>query len=290
MSLFLIVAAILPVIFLGMYIYKKDTNKEPRGMLAKLFFMGVVICIPVIIVELILEIFLEAVEGDPFIYIFISNFVAIALVEEFFKWLVTKKFGYNSKEFDEIYDIIVYSVFASLGFACFENIGYVLGNGLGVAIIRAIISVPGHVCFGIFMGYYLSKAKVNSLNGNNELYKKNLFLSILIPSLFHGFFDAFLTAGSFYILLFLALHITQVICCFKIIGKVSKMQQSITNNVKEGNIVTDGAGNISYNTSNIIGQQQVVKFCPICGRNVEGYNFCPSCGFKLKDYGNNNQQ
>lgn len=69
MSLFLIVAAILPVIFLGMYIYKKDTNKEPRGMLAKLFFMGVAICIPVIIVELILGIFFRG-RRRRFIYLY----------------------------------------------------------------------------------------------------------------------------------------------------------------------------------------------------------------------------
>lgn len=290
MSITLLVAAIIPVVLLAMYIYKKDVNKEPKKMLIKLFIFGILICIPVIIIELFFEKVFIVDENSSFLPIFISNFVGIALVEEFFKWIVTKNSGYNSENFDEIYDIIVYSVFVSLGFAGFENIGYVFGNGLGVAIVRALLSVPGHTCFAVLMGYYLSKAKVNSLNGNVKLYKKNLFLSIFVPSLFHGLFDAFLTAGSYYILLFLVLHIVQVVYCFKTVNKVSKMQQSITNNIKEGNIVTDSQGNVVYNTSNIIGEQKVIKFCPICGRNVEGYNFCPSCGFKLKDFEQKNQQ
>ena len=281
--LFLLIAAIIPVVVLCLYINKKDQNKEPKGMLAKLFIFGVLICIPVIIVELLLGNIFDTESEGSFLVVFINVFFGIALIEEIFKWFVVKGFGYNSKEFDEIYDIIVYSVFASLGFACFENIGYVLDNGFTVAIIRALFSVPGHTCFGVLMGYYLSKAKVNSMNGNNGLAKKNLFLSILIPTLFHTMFDTCLTAGSYYLIVFLAFDIFMVIYCFKTVNKMSKIQQSITTNVEKGNIVGDKNGNIMYNTSNIVGDNKNVNFCPICGTKVEGYNFCPSCGFKVKE-------
>lgn len=280
--MFLLLAAVLPVILLCFYIYKKDINKEPKGMLAKIFIFGMLICIPVIILELLVGSVIDPQESDSIIYIFIGTFISIAFIEELFKWFVVRGFGYNSKNFDEIYDIIVYAVFTSLGFACLENIGYVVQNGFGVAVLRALLSVPGHMCDGVLMGYFLSKAKVNSLNGNNALAKKNMILSLIVPTIAHTIFDACLTAGSFYILVFFVFHIALTIYCFITVNKISKIQQNITSNVKEGNIVGDTQGNVMYNTSSIIGEQKEVNFCPICGRSVKGFNFCPSCGFKLK--------
>ena len=280
--MFLLLAAVLPVILLCFYIYKKDINKEPKGMLTKIFIFGMLICIPVIILELLVGSVIDPQESDSIIYIFIGTFISIAFIEELFKWFVVRGFGYNSKNFDEIYDVIVYAVFASLGFACLENIGYVVQNGFGVAVLRALLSVPGHMCDGVLMGYFLSKAKVNSLNRNNALAKKNMILSLLVPTIAHTIFDACLTAGSFYILVFLVFHIGLTIYCFITVNKMSKIQQNITSNVKDGNIVGDTQGNVMYNTSSIIGEQKEVNFCPICGRSVKGFNFCPSCGFKIK--------
>jgi RsiW-degrading membrane proteinase PrsW (M82 family) len=47
----------------------------------------------------------------------------------------------------------------SMGFACTENILYVLEGGYEVAIMRAFTAVPAHATFGILMGYYMGKAK-----------------------------------------------------------------------------------------------------------------------------------
>ena len=38
---------------------------------------------------------------------------------------------------------------------------YVFNYGIGAAILRAIISVPGHLSFGIMMGYYMLLAKLS---------------------------------------------------------------------------------------------------------------------------------
>ena len=51
---YLFYAAIIPVIALGYYIYKKDTHSEPLELLAKIFGMGCLTVIPVAILELIL--------------------------------------------------------------------------------------------------------------------------------------------------------------------------------------------------------------------------------------------
>ena len=277
----LLFASIIPVVLLGIYIYKKDQHKEPIGLLASIFILGVLSCIPVVITEVFVgELFPIDETTSSFLEIFINVFIGVGLIEEGFKWLVTYFRGYKHREFDEVYDIIVYAVFASLGFACIENIMYVFSYGLGTAAMRAVTSIPGHASFGILMGYFLSKAKVNELNGEKSLRSKNLFLSIFIPTLFHTTFDAILTSNlDLAIIIFFIFDIGMVIYCFNIVKKMSKIQQNLTTNIQKGTITEKKDGTIQYTWKD---ENKEYHFCPICGKNVEGYNFCPNCGLKLK--------
>lgn len=61
----IIAAAVLPAILLWLYIWKKDTQKEPTFWLVKAVLWGVAICIPVAIVEGGLEALLFGVDGKP---------------------------------------------------------------------------------------------------------------------------------------------------------------------------------------------------------------------------------
>ena len=278
---FLLLAAILPVIGLGFFIYTKDVNKEPGSLLAKIFVFGFFSAIPVVIIELLVDKLFPTNGSSDFLIIFVNTFFSVAIIEEGFKWFVTKKFGYNNKEFDEIYDVIVYSVFASLGFACIENILYVFSSGFGTAIVRAIFSVPGHACFAILMGYYLSKAKVNNINGSKDLEKKNLLLSIFIPSIAHTAFDAilfYISSGSFgyLIILFFIFYGFLVGICFGVINKISNLQQNLNNNFATGVLSSGPEGQIQFHPVS-----SSINYCPVCGKPVKGYNFCPSCGFHI---------
>ena len=283
----LVVAAIIPVILLCAYINAKDTNKEPKGLLISIFIKGILICIPVVIVEIFLGKFFSTEDTSiPAIEMLINVFISIALVEEGFKWLVAYNSGYKSREFDEIYDIIVYSTFASLGFACLENIGYVLGGGMSLALSRALLSIPGHACFGVLMGYNMSKAKINQINGQYSLYKKNLLLSLLVPTLFHAIYDALLFVDidlEMQLIMFFTFDIAMVIYCFTIVRKMSKVQQNVTNNVNQGYLVQGNMGTINYvNPNNMYNQNMVnnnYNCCPICGSKNEGFNNCRYCGY-----------
>ena len=277
----LLAAAIIPVVLLCFYIYKKDQHKEPKKLLISLLVLGALTCIPVVIGEIIVgEIVGIEDDAETFLEIFIIVFLSVALIEEGFKWLVTYFKGYKNREFDEIYDIIVYAVYASLGFAGIENIMYVFSYGFETALLRAITSVPGHACFGILMGYYLSKAKVGEINGQKSIKTNNIFLSILIPTLFHTFYDAILTVDSDWsMLIFIVFDIAMVVYCFLIVRKMSKIQQTLSTNIDKGVITETKEGTINYDAPKSEGE---IKFCPICGRSAEGNNFCPQCGFKLK--------
>ena len=200
MSLFLLAISIAPVVFFGYLIYKQDFDKEPTSILVKLFICGVFSIFITLFITWILGLIipffaydsekLDVIELIPYV------FIGVALIEEFSKWIFVYKLEYNDQEFNHLYDGIVYAAFVSLGFACFENILYVMQGGVGTAIGRAFLAIPGHLCDGIMMGYYLSMAKLALVNNNKSLSKRNLILSLAVPTIAHGIYDYLLFASS----------------------------------------------------------------------------------------------
>ena len=189
--------AILPTIILGYYIYKKDIiEKEPINLLAKLFFVGVILTVPAAFLEKFLISIIETNIDYIMLKAFVLSFFCIALVEEGYKLLFCYLIGYKNKNFNHIYDSIVYCVFLSLGFATLENILYVVEYGNSTAILRAVTSVPAHVFYGISMGYYMGKAKYYETNFSEVKSLKNKILSLFLPIIIHGIFDFLLLTES----------------------------------------------------------------------------------------------
>lgn len=157
----LLALAVAPGAGLMYYFYKRDTHEpEPRNKVLKVMGWGAAVSVVAVIVELMLMAGFEGVAtpGSP-LEIFFHAFIVAALVEELCKYWVVRASVYKNPEFDEPYDGIVYCVAASLGFAIVENILYVFSGGFGVGIIRALLSVPAHALFGVFMGYYIGRSK-----------------------------------------------------------------------------------------------------------------------------------
>ncbi len=216
--------AIIPVVFIGWIISNKAHNSEPGGMLILLFILGCLSCIPALIGE---EFFMYVFGEEPkeFIVLFIYIFFGIAFIEEVVKWFCCYFVGFNNKAFDKAYDMIIYAVFAALGFAFLEDLLYIFTSegALAVAIMRAIISIPAHACFSIIMGYFLGLVRYYA--NIKDRYKEVLYtlLSILIPSLIHAIFDTLLMAGNaLCIFLFFAFTITINIVCFTNAHKLYK--------------------------------------------------------------------
>ena len=274
----LFILAVLPVILLASYIYKKDEHKEPMKLLRKLFGYGCLTVFPILGVELLFSNFITEEGLVDFIPIFIYYFICIGLVEEFFKWLVVRLYAFNDKEYDEVYDIIVYSVFVSLGFACIENIMYVFIYGAKTAILRAITSIPGHTCFGVIMGYYYSKAKVAQISNNKSVYQTNMWFSVLAPTIIHTFYDAILSyiAANGGFLLFVCFDIFMVVYCFDLVNKMSKVQQNLYKEEATGVIKKNDDGSLSVQPV-----KPSIAYCPLCGHRVKGFHYCMYCGFKV---------
>ncbi|RNC86395.1 MAG: protease PrsW [Winogradskyella sp.] len=184
----LLLLAVAPVLAIITYIYVQDKyEKEPIGLLVKSFLLGAFISI---LIVLILYVFtgnlIPLTDKFSIWQQFVQAFIVVALAEEFSKYIIVRYYAQPKKDFNEPYDGIVYAVMVSMGFACTENIMYVLEGGFSTAILRAFTAVPAHATFGILMGYYMGKAKFS----NNKA-KLNL-TGLLLATIFHGAYDFFL--------------------------------------------------------------------------------------------------
>jgi RsiW-degrading membrane proteinase PrsW (M82 family) len=104
-------------------------------------------------------------------------------------WLFLRR----NKYYDEYFDGIVYAACVGLGFAGFENIFYLVGEEewLSVGMVRAFVSVPGHLCFAVAMGYFYSRCKFGMRRSTWT------YLAVwLVPLLAHWIFDALLMGAS----------------------------------------------------------------------------------------------
>ena len=217
----LIAAALLPAVFLCVYVFHKDrAEKEPWWLLLLLLCSGVIICFPVSAVSE----WLRKVETDIFLpfttefdggnyldgwvfelYNAVDKFIAVAMVEEGFKWLVLLACTKKNKHYNSLFDGIIYSVFISLGFAGFENLLYTFKFGIETALIRTITAVPIHLFCGVSMGYYLTwyYIKYNARLSERRLMeigaispktkhlpaRRFFVMSVVMPSLAHGFYN-----------------------------------------------------------------------------------------------------
>lgn len=187
----LIAAAVIPAIVLLIKVYKSDKmDKEPIGLLVSLVLYGIIATGFAMLTEcvgnFILSFFFD--EGS-ITYNAIMYFLIVALSEEGFKYILLKKRTWYSPAFNYKFDGVVYAVFVSLGFALWENIGYVLMYGLSTAMVRAVTAVPGHACFGVFMGTWYGMAKKYDGYGYADVSQICRAMALLIPVLLHGFYD-----------------------------------------------------------------------------------------------------
>ena len=86
-------------------------------------------------------------------------------------------------------ETVLWAAALALGFALWENISYVLMYGLSTALVRAVTAVPGHACFGVFMGVWYGLAKRLHGQGRDGASKLCRVLALLLPALLHGCYD-----------------------------------------------------------------------------------------------------
>ena len=226
----LTVAALLPAVVLMVYVYRKDrVEKEPIGLLFRIFVFGMLSTIPTIIMELVLEKALGVFFApESTLYLILEAFVVVALTEEFWKRWAVRAAAWKNKAFNYRFDAYVYCMFSALGFAALENILYVFQSGMETALLRAVTAVPSHAIDGMIMGSFLGEAKLWETRGNINRKKRYMRLALFMPALAHGIYDYSLMSGSTLMSLFFIVFVVCVdIFAIRHINKAARRDRRI---------------------------------------------------------------
>jgi RsiW-degrading membrane proteinase PrsW (M82 family) len=190
MLIIILITALLPVVVLGWWIYKKDSAKpEPlRQLLTALFYgVGSAFVATLFATPLTLMLGFDTIEqmnslGDAISVSLLSAAIPEELAKLTMLWLFLRKNPY----YDEYLDGIVYAACIGLGFAGTENILYLLRSEdwLMTGIVRGVTAVPAHFAIACAMGYFYSKRHFGD--------RSNLTAACIlgVPIIIHWIYDA----------------------------------------------------------------------------------------------------
>lgn len=193
-SIITILLIIINILLIMIYIYERDKiEKEPIILIVLMIIMGVISVYLSreawnIITEKIPEIKEEVVNKNWYARILIC-YGQIAFIEESIKYIILNLMIYRNKNYNYMYDGIIYSTSISLGFALMEGIEYGIGNGIILSLIRSILTIPMHASYGIIMGYYISKGKKEK--ESRSMYYR--YMALIAPIVIHGTSDYMLS-------------------------------------------------------------------------------------------------
>ena len=173
-----------------------------------------------------------ALLGSGVLFILISNFVTVALPEEALKYIVLRWRMTRGDPFEEPLYAVALSVTVTMGFSFYEQMVYTLGEGLATVIMRAILSVPGHMAHAILMGYFLYLAArcgkaCDDAEGDAAGRKKHLRLALLVPALTHGVYDVIVgfyqqSGSDLFILILFAFWAALLFCTLRLLRRLKR--------------------------------------------------------------------
>lgn len=203
MSVCLIVAVAPSALILWWILVRDRADPEPPGLVWGTVGLGALSSVWAVGLELLADklgpgMADAADEGMPLGSALVAA-TFVGLAEESGKLLAVLALPFRRREFNQIFDGVLYCVAASLGFATLENILYVGMSGLtdgpfGIALtgtMRAVTAVPGHAGFGILMGLWVGAAKMVPR-------KRTRFLltGFGVATAAHALYDAVLFTGT----------------------------------------------------------------------------------------------
>ncbi|MFN0072364.1 MAG: PrsW family intramembrane metalloprotease [Chloroflexota bacterium] len=188
----LLILAVAPAVFWMWWFYRKDRfDPEPRGLIVKIFLLGMLPVLPAGIVEIVLFNVFPFVSGTGLVAIALANLFIVGPVEEVGKYLVVRRWALRHPAFNEPLDGIVYAAAAALGFAALENFFYLIDNGAWLILIRGPLSTLNHVLFAAIWGYAVGMASVQTDPGEASRLVRN---GLIMGSLGHGVSNTLLLA------------------------------------------------------------------------------------------------
>ncbi len=218
--IFLFIASIGPGLVWLWLFYRQDRYEpEPVRKILKVFLAGILLVIPAGLLEQIWRGQIEdSIRSANWVSFLGLAFLVIALIEEALKsvaliWMTSK-----SHELNEPVDGAIYGITMGLGFASLENLLWANLYGFGVAMLRAVVTTLAHASFTGWMGYYISKYKLESNHDMTMLWK--------------GFLVALVTHGAYDFLLFLSNPLTSLLAFLLIAALLVRLYQVMQSQVE----------------------------------------------------------
>lgn len=187
-----ILFGILPSIIWLLFYLRKDIHPESGRMILKIFFYGMLVALPAILLEMgILKEFKE-LNFSPLLISILNIFIGVALVEEFLKYLVVRGKVFKSSELDEPLDIVLYMIIAALGFAAVENIlilfslgpVFLLGETLSISFLRFLGATLLHALASGIFGFFLALSFFETKK-RTRLMAAGLTIAVLLHGLYN---------------------------------------------------------------------------------------------------------
>lgn len=193
----IVALALAPLAFLLWFFYTRDKlNPEPRGLVLKIFFAGVLAFIPVFLVR-------QFVPLPTWLMVV----VVVPVLAELAKFWVVRQGVYNHPEFDEPVDGIIFAAAAGLGFATLDVIGsmlyaYFAVAGLGISgaaidtsawaavltmfALRGLLAGPGQALWSSLWGYALGRTKFSTPEQSRGMVRNGLLTAMLSHAAFNA--------------------------------------------------------------------------------------------------------
>lgn len=212
--IYALLGGLLPALIWLLFWLREDIHPEPKRLIAKAFFAGV-LTIP-------FALFLESILYCAGSYMFLGPWseascsasqpifgmwesymvpftvIGFAAIEEYVKYKGARIWVLKGKDFDEPVDAMIYLITASLGFAAFENFfflipafghsifeGFVIGNlrFLGATLLHSISS--GVVGYALALSFYRPNQR--------SMYMR---FGLLTATLLHAIFNFTIMKGT----------------------------------------------------------------------------------------------
>jgi protease PrsW len=196
--LYLIIVALMPGLAWLFYFLRKDSHPEPKKMILKIFFLGMISALPAALIEGGLQRILPNnffPDGTLMcdICAFLLIVISVALIEELAKYSVVRLQVIRSSHLDEPVDVILYMIVAALGFATLENIlifldtetfYYTIPETLTLASFRFVSATFLHALCSGSIGYFIALSFCEP-----ERKKIMMFYGFSIAVLLHGLYN-----------------------------------------------------------------------------------------------------
>ncbi len=264
LSLPLLIVAILPPLGFLAYLLSADRREpEPLQMVLFALLLGIASTFPAALAEAVLGA-IPLFSADGLAGAAAKSFLMIAPVEEACKLGVILLFVWKNRNFNEENDGIVYVTASAIGFALFENVFYILGNGVATGIARAFTSIPLHTFCGVIMGHYAGRARFAADRPTaNRLIRLGFLLAVAI----HGLYDTLAFSGTA-----LGLLIVPLVIALFIVGKSLVSNGRALSNARWNDPGT--AARISIDTPDRAVARAIAKYGPDkIGRTEDGRYF-----------------